>query len=77
MGNSLVKQVKSTVSFSKKSKDKISDAQVKEAVKQAKKVSSEENKSQPGDGIRSMKTSNVFRAVNFELYAKPVSRLSN
>lgn len=26
----------------------------------------------PGEGIRSMKTSNVFRAVNFELYAKPV-----
>ena len=28
---------------------------------------------QPGEGIRSMKTSSVFRAVNFELYAKPVS----
>lgn len=27
----------------------------------------------PGDGIRSMRTSRVFRAVNFELYAKPVS----
>ena len=27
----------------------------------------------PGEGIRSMKTSSVFRAVNFELYAKPVS----
>ena len=27
----------------------------------------------PGDGIRSMKTSNVFRNVNFELYARPVS----
>ncbi|KAE8737419.1 hypothetical protein FOCC_FOCC017114 [Frankliniella occidentalis] len=25
----------------------------------------------PGDGIRSLKTSNVFRVVNFELYAKP------
>ena len=24
-----------------------------------------------GDGIRSLQTSNVFRAVNFELYAKP------
>lgn len=27
----------------------------------------------PGEGIRSMKTSSVFRALNFELYAKPVS----
>ncbi|KAF6212337.1 hypothetical protein GE061_012859 [Apolygus lucorum] len=27
--------------------------------------------SKPGDGIRSMKTSNVFRAINFELYAAP------
>ena len=26
-----------------------------------------------GDGIRSLKTSGVFRAVNFELYAKPVN----
>jgi hypothetical protein len=26
----------------------------------------------PGEGIRSLKTSGVFRAVNFELYAKPV-----
>lgn len=26
----------------------------------------------PGDGIRSMKSTNLFRAVNFELYAKPV-----
>jgi len=26
----------------------------------------------PGDGIRSLKTSGVFRAVNFELYARPV-----
>nr|CAD7407511.1 unnamed protein product [Timema poppensis] len=25
----------------------------------------------PGDGLRSLKTSNVFRAINFELYAKP------
>ena len=29
--------------------------------------------SEPGEGIRSLKTSGVFRAVNFELYAKPVS----
>ena len=26
----------------------------------------------PGEGIRSLKTSSLFRAVNFELYAKPV-----
>ncbi|GAB0088847.1 Small integral membrane protein 8 [Sergentomyia squamirostris] len=25
----------------------------------------------PGDGIRSMRTTSLFRAVNFELYAKP------
>lgn len=25
----------------------------------------------PGDGIRSMRSTNVFRAINFELYAKP------
>lgn len=29
---------------------------------------------QPGEGIRSMKTSQAFRALNFELYAKPVSK---
>lgn len=28
---------------------------------------------QPGDGIRSMRSTSVFRVVNFELYAKPVS----
>lgn len=27
----------------------------------------------PGEGIRSMKSTTVFRAINFELYAKPVS----
>ena len=27
----------------------------------------------PGDGIKSIKTTNVFKVVNFELYAKPVS----
>ncbi|KAJ8970865.1 hypothetical protein NQ314_000990 [Rhamnusium bicolor] len=25
----------------------------------------------PGDGLRSVRTTNLFRAVNFELYAKP------
>ncbi|XP_055702582.1 small integral membrane protein 8 [Phlebotomus papatasi] len=25
----------------------------------------------PGDGLRSLRTTGVFRAVNFELYAKP------
>lgn len=32
-------------------------------------------KQQPGDGIRSMRSTALFRAVNFELYAKPVSIL--
>lgn len=27
----------------------------------------------PGDGIKSLKTSNIFRIVNFELYARQVS----
>ena len=30
-----------------------------------------------GEGIRSLRTSGVFRAVNFELYAKPVRPTSN
>ena len=30
---------------------------------------------QPGDGIRSLRSTSLFRAVNFELYAKPVSSL--
>lgn len=30
----------------------------------------------PGDGIRSLKTSSFFRALNFELYATPVSILT-
>lgn len=29
-------------------------------------------KAKPGDGIRSMQSTPLFRAVNFELYAKPV-----
>lgn len=29
-------------------------------------------KHKPGDGIRSMQSTTVFRMVNFELYAKPV-----
>ena len=32
-----------------------------------------EAEKKPGDGIRSLKTSNIFRNVNFELYARPVS----
>lgn len=28
-------------------------------------------KAQPGDGIRSMQSTTMFRAINFELYAKP------
>ena len=33
------------------------------------------SKADPGDGIRKIRTTNIFRAVNFELYAKPVSVL--
>ncbi|XP_058826186.1 small integral membrane protein 8 [Topomyia yanbarensis] len=33
--------------------------------------SKEKPTSSPGDGIRSMRSTNVFRAINFELYAKP------
>ena len=33
-------------------------------------------KAKPGDGIRDIKSTNLFRLVNFELYAKPVSLLS-
>jgi hypothetical protein len=29
----------------------------------------------PGEGIRSMRSSTLFRITNFELYAKPVSKL--
>ena len=32
----------------------------------------EKSKHNPGEGIRSVRTTNVFRVVNFELYAKPV-----
>jgi hypothetical protein len=28
---------------------------------------------QPGDGLRSLRSTTMFRAINFELYAKPVS----
>lgn len=31
----------------------------------------EVKKSNPGDGIRSLRSSYAFRAINFELYAKP------
>jgi len=34
-------------------------------------VQEEPVKSEPGEGLRSVATTNVFRAVNFELYAKP------
>lgn len=36
----------------------------------------EKPKYQPGDGIRSMQSTSLFRAVNFELYARPVSSSS-
>jgi hypothetical protein len=29
--------------------------------------------SQAGDGLRSLKSTTAFRAINFELYVKPVS----
>ncbi|KAL3281568.1 hypothetical protein HHI36_004776 [Cryptolaemus montrouzieri] len=32
---------------------------------------SEKQKNMPGEGIRSLKTSKVFRTLNFELYVKP------
>ncbi|KAH8239686.1 hypothetical protein KR032_006719 [Drosophila birchii] len=32
---------------------------------------SEGKDQKPGDGIRSMRTTGVFRLINFELYAKP------
>lgn len=35
--------------------------------------SEQKPKYQPGEGIRSMQSTTLFRAVNFELYAKPVS----
>lgn len=33
-------------------------------------------KHKPGDGIRSMQSTTVFRVVNFELYAKPVRTIT-
>lgn len=30
------------------------------------------NNPAPGDGLRSVKTTSLFRVVNFELYTKPV-----
>lgn len=32
---------------------------------------------EPGDGIRGSRTTGVFRAVNFELFAKPVRTLKS
>lgn len=29
-----------------------------------------------GDGIKSIRTTSVFKAVNFELYVKPVSQVN-
>lgn len=34
-------------------------------------IAQEPIKAAPGDGIRSMKATYAFRAINFELYAKP------
>lgn len=38
---------------------------------------SEKKAPAPGDGLRSLRSTGIFRAVNFELYAKPVSITSN
>ncbi|XP_055377229.1 small integral membrane protein 8 [Condylostylus longicornis] len=35
------------------------------------KQNSQQYEAKPGDGIRSLRTSTAFRALNFELYAKP------
>lgn len=43
---------------------------------EAKAVPKQPTKAAPGDGIRSMKATYAFRAINFELYAKP-SKLNN
>jgi len=34
-------------------------------------VNVKDHKHLPGEGIRSLRTTSLFRAVNFELYAKP------
>jgi Domain of unknown function (DUF4500) len=34
-------------------------------------IPEEPKKAAPGEGIRSMKATYAFRAINFELYAKP------
>ena len=31
--------------------------------------------SKTGDGIKGIRTTNLFKVINFELYAKPVSNL--
>lgn len=36
-------------------------------------IMSNKNNPAPGDGLRSVRTTTLFRAVNFELYTKPVS----
>lgn len=38
---------------------------------------SEKKAPAPGDGLRSLRSTGIFRVVNFELYAKPVSVTSN
>ena len=35
--------------------------------------SSQNATQRPGEGLRSLKTSSVFRTLNFELYTRPVS----
>lgn len=50
--------------MSEKAKEPASN-EVKETVRKA----------QPGDGLRSLRSSYAFRAINFELYAKPSKKM--
>ncbi|XP_033324982.1 small integral membrane protein 8 [Megalopta genalis] len=34
-------------------------------------MNKKQNKAEPGDGLRSLRSTMMFRAVNYELYAKP------
>lgn len=42
-----------------------------ESKNEANKAPQEAPKAAPGEGIRSMRATYAFRAINFELYAKP------
>ncbi|XP_012141882.1 small integral membrane protein 8 [Megachile rotundata] len=34
-------------------------------------MTEKKNKPEPGDGLRSLKSTTLFRAINYELYVKP------